>query len=379
MMSLSVNNLRRAAMLAVLAGAVSTGSAFAQDGGPSPNGNSGFTGQGMPQGMNPILAGQGIPPNAANFGGPNGANVGGQPGGNILEQAWNAAARTAAMARQMGGPNQGGPNQAGLGQSFAPGMNSANGMNPQMNQQMLAQRSGQGPAMRQSQGNQFAQAGGQAGFNPNVQGGNPEMAARMGGMPNNGMPNSAGRGRMNPSMQGLPNQGIPNQGMQRQLAGGEMGVDGRSGQQGGAMNYRAARPMEQGQVDLVLEDIELAGEATVVAGPAYVVRFRNQGLQAAGKFSVLLAASLDSHLAQDAPKTVIEVPGLEPGKGIELTLRLPMTALRMGEGKVPFSHLIVMVDATNLIEESDKSNNGAVLERGELEAPAANAEGKTAQ
>jgi hypothetical protein len=178
-------------------------------------------------------------------------------------------------------------------------------------------------------------------------GGNGEM----GGMP-----------RMNGTMGGMPG------GMGGE---GSMGPRGPLGEEGqGPMNSRAGRPQSapaEGGIDVVLEDVELAGEATLVAGPAYAVRFRNQGLQSTGKFVVLVAASLDGRLAQDAPKAVIEVPGIEGGKGIELMLRLPKTALQMNEGK-GFSHLIVMVDAKNSLVESDKSNNGAVLERAALES-----------
>jgi len=37
-----------------------------------------------------------------------------------------------------------------------------------------------------------------------------------------------------------------------------------------------------GSADLVLEDVHLASPATLVAGPAYTVKFRNQGTADAG-------------------------------------------------------------------------------------------------
>jgi hypothetical protein len=112
-----------------------------------------------------------------------------------------------------------------------------------------------------------------------------------------------------------------------------------------------------GSVDLVLEDVKMSEDATLVAGPAYSVRFRNQGLQAAGRFVVAAVASPDGKLSDDAPRVMLDVPGLAAGEMREVVLRLP---------RCDFSHLIVLVDATNSVNEMDKTNNAAAIERSAL-------------
>jgi hypothetical protein len=109
--------------------------------------------------------------------------------------------------------------------------------------------------------------------------------------------------------------------------------------------------------DLVLEDVKLFADATMVAGPAYSVRYRNQGVKPTAKFSVAVLASPDANLHEDSPRVVMKVNPLYPGEMQEIILRLP---------KCEFSHLIVMVDATEGVEELDESNNAAVLERASL-------------
>ena len=82
-------------------------------------------------------------------------------------------------------------------------------------------------------------------------------------------------------------------------------------------------------VDLVIEDIQLDSPATLVAGPAYRVKFRNQGTAAAANFQVALLAGLDGKLADDAPRAVVEVASLAAGQVGEVVLRLPQRALLM--------------------------------------------------
>jgi hypothetical protein len=125
------------------------------------------------------------------------------------------------------------------------------------------------------------------------------------------------------------------------------------------VQYTAAPPVtaDAGGVDLVLEDAKLFEDATLVAGPAYSVRFRNQGISSSARFVVAIAASGDGKLSPLAPKATMEVPGLLAGESRELTLRLP---------RCEFSYLIISVDSTDVVRESDESNNGAVLARGAL-------------
>ncbi len=126
-------------------------------------------------------------------------------------------------------------------------------------------------------------------------------------------------------------------------------------------------------VDLVLEDIQQAAPATLVAGPAYKVTFRNQGTEAAGKFQVGIFAGLDSKLAKQAPRAIVEVASLAAGEVKTVMLRLPQKALRLnnsGDKPLAFTHLFVVVDVKNAVPETDKANNAAFVARADLEAAA---------
>ena len=128
-------------------------------------------------------------------------------------------------------------------------------------------------------------------------------------------------------------------------------------------------------IDLVLEDVRLASPATMVAGPAYTVTFRNQGTNSAGKFQVAVLAGLNGKLADDAPKAVVEVASLAAGEVKTITLRLPQSALKLtgADSKlVAFTHLFVAVDLMNTVAETDEINNTAVVERAALETLTAN-------
>ncbi len=123
--------------------------------------------------------------------------------------------------------------------------------------------------------------------------------------------------------------------------------------------YEVARPIqpETGSVDVVLEDAKLVSEATKLAGPAYSVTFRNQGLAPSGRFLVAAVTSQDGQYDENAPKAVLDVPGLASGESKDVVLRLP---------RVEFKYLILVVDANGDLTESDKTNNAAVVERGSL-------------
>ncbi len=126
--------------------------------------------------------------------------------------------------------------------------------------------------------------------------------------------------------------------------------------------------------DLVLEDIKLAAPATLIAGPAYTVKFRNQGTQTAGKFLVGIFAGLAEKLTDDAPRATVEVTSLAAGEMHEVTLRLPQSALNMAgaDGKpTAFAKVFIGVDVMNSVVETDETNNTAVIDRVALEATAA--------
>jgi hypothetical protein len=140
-----------------------------------------------------------------------------------------------------------------------------------------------------------------------------------------------------------------------------------------ATDVPTTNPAASLAVDLVLEDVQQASPATLVAGPAYKVTFRNQGTEPAGKFQVAIFAGLDGKLADRAPRAVVEVASLAAGEVKTVTLRLPQKALRLIDADnkpVVFSHLFVVVDVKNAVPETDKTNNGAVVARADLEAAA---------
>jgi hypothetical protein len=121
-----------------------------------------------------------------------------------------------------------------------------------------------------------------------------------------------------------------------------------------------------------LEDVKYIEPATETAGPAYRMKLRNLGARAAGKFRIGAFAERDGKLSDDAPQAVAEIASLPAGQVSEVTLRLPVTAVRLvnttSSEPVAFDQLLVVVDLDNAIVESDKSNNVASLERTELEA-----------
>lgn len=131
------------------------------------------------------------------------------------------------------------------------------------------------------------------------------------------------------------------------------------------VNYAAAA----GSIDLVVEDIRQSEPATMIAGPAYLVKFRNQGLAATGAFKVGIFAVIDGNLTES--QAVVDVQGLEAGQVTEITLRLPQSALKLVNATgtaTGFDKLAVMVDVESTVAESDKANNAAVIERSVLEA-----------
>jgi len=140
-----------------------------------------------------------------------------------------------------------------------------------------------------------------------------------------------------------------------------------------ATDAPATTPTASLAVDLVLEDVQQASPATLVAGPAYKVTFRNQGTAPAGSFQVGIFAGLDGKLAKQAPRAAVEVASLAAGEVKTVTLRLPQKALRLNdadEKPVAFTHLFVKVDVMNAVPEIDKANNKAIVARADLEAAA---------
>lgn len=139
-------------------------------------------------------------------------------------------------------------------------------------------------------------------------------------------------------------------------------------------NTATVKPIASG-ADLALEDVRLVAPATMIAGPAYAVTFRNQGTVAANNFQLAMLVGLDGKLADNAPRAVIQIGTLAAGEAKEVTLRLPQSAMKLAgaDGKLTaFTQLFVAVDLMNTVAETDETNNTAVVDRAALEATAAN-------
>jgi CARDB len=136
-----------------------------------------------------------------------------------------------------------------------------------------------------------------------------------------------------------------------------------------AADQQVAVANDSTSVDLVLEDVRPGEPATLVAGPSYQVKFRNQGLQDCGRFRIAVVAALNEKPSN--AKTVLDVPGLAGGEAREVTLRLPISSMKLVDSSsslpAAFSHLVVALDPDNAVMESDKSNNSATIERTALE------------
>jgi len=132
----------------------------------------------------------------------------------------------------------------------------------------------------------------------------------------------------------------------------------------------SATPTTQG-VDLVLDTIELAEPATLVGGPVYRVKFRNQGTMAAGAFRVGLVAGFEDRPIEESPRAVADVPGLGASQTGEVQLQLPLGSMKLiGASTVSskeFSFLAGAVDVDEAVSESDKTNNVASVARSEVQ------------
>lgn len=123
-----------------------------------------------------------------------------------------------------------------------------------------------------------------------------------------------------------------------------------------------------GSPDLVVEDLQFASPATLLAGPAYQLTFRNQGTAPAGGFRVGLYGVLNGAISEGS-RAEVQVAGLAAGQSQVVTLRLPQGTTRLvgANGTSSFNQLAASVDLDNAVVESDKDNNVAVVDRATLE------------
>jgi hypothetical protein len=120
-------------------------------------------------------------------------------------------------------------------------------------------------------------------------------------------------------------------------------------------------------IDLELIDLQLmdAGDASRNLGPRYRVIYRNAGGLAAGNFQVLLMASRDGSVNAEYPIATAEVAGLNGGETSQVDVRLPATAQA-----ADMAALIVAVDRALQVEDVNRDNNAAVIDRAALQVAA---------
>lgn len=106
-------------------------------------------------------------------------------------------------------------------------------------------------------------------------------------------------------------------------------------------------------------------------GPRYRVWVRNNSLAAiGGPFNIALVAANGPQLLGELPQAGVTVPSMDAGAVLPVDIRLPSAANKLGRGptgqSIPFSHLHVLVDSHRDVAENNESNNGAVLDRGQI-------------
>lgn len=125
-------------------------------------------------------------------------------------------------------------------------------------------------------------------------------------------------------------------------------------------------------VDVALVDVRFcdAGDAASKLGPRYRVTVRNKSLVDAGQFHMVLLAGMDATPKSDAPASLVKVMGLRAGEAKAFDVRLPVDSLKMtvdaAGNPVPFATLFVAVDSHEELNDSDRSNNGTVMNRVEI-------------
>ena len=120
-------------------------------------------------------------------------------------------------------------------------------------------------------------------------------------------------------------------------------------------------------IDLELIDLQLmdAGDAARNLGPRYRVIYRNAGGLAAGNFQVLLMASRDGSIDAEYPIATAEVAGLNGGETSQVDVRLPAAAQA-----ADMAALIVAVDRALQVDDVNRDNNAAVIDRAALQVAA---------
>lgn len=127
-------------------------------------------------------------------------------------------------------------------------------------------------------------------------------------------------------------------------------------------------------VDLQLIDVRMLdnGDAAKQIGPRYRVTFRNVGTSPVDHdFNVALVAADDANLTTNLPTIESRISSVGTGDVKTVDLRLPATAFDMGQDThSEFAKLFVFVDSHGEVNDVNRDNNAARVDRTAIE-PAA--------
>ncbi|MBI2825485.1 MAG: hypothetical protein HYX69_12435 [Planctomycetia bacterium] len=128
-----------------------------------------------------------------------------------------------------------------------------------------------------------------------------------------------------------------------------------------------AAPIAKG-IDLALVDVRLIddGNPAENVGPAFRVSFRNTGAAVVDhEFNVALMAGTDGTPSADLPQALTRVGTFDTKDVMFVDLRLPASAFHMtsGEASATFSKLFVFVDSHQEVNDANRENNLAGLDR----------------
>jgi len=120
-------------------------------------------------------------------------------------------------------------------------------------------------------------------------------------------------------------------------------------------------------IDLQLVDVRMLdnGDASQQIGPRYRVTFRNAGSVAVDhEFNVTVVAADDANLSANMPMVESRITSVPIGAVNYVDLRLPAKAFEMGpDSKSEFAKLFVFVDSHGEVQDTNRNNNAAGVDR----------------
>jgi len=128
---------------------------------------------------------------------------------------------------------------------------------------------------------------------------------------------------------------------------------------------------QQYDVQLLAVRFVDAGHPENNLGPRYRVWVRNSSSQDLNiPFNVSIVAANDDQLNGNLPQAGVRIEGIAAGETQSVDLRLPWEVYQLsrdaGGNPMPFARLHVIVDSHGELAETLETNNGAVLDRGEI-------------